>query len=337
MGKFLEHELEAYDFTVVRHAYLRAFQPDIAAALVFSRIVYWHDGKCQIHFDGRTWLAKSRFDWEDECCISADVAKRVIKKLADLGLITTTVRHFAGAQTTHISLNEDACEAFIAPHRERRTPVWGESPQTDSEEVSSGEDHPKRLGRITPDVWGESPQTITKTTTKTTAKSTERERETSQPVPAPGGAEPAMEVFRRGLEKDKRLLVRLSEKPEWGGVYDHGGVISALPEYFRHPNHLVKGYLDTQRSMFSVAGEEKIADEQAALKVGGQVAGMINQLRKEGYTCPQIAASMRAWFLWKPPDDWHSALVHHKPPAAWRRWIAEVWGPENPPEARANA
>lgn len=310
------------EVTSVSMSYVRMLGGDYPCAILLSQIVYWcypnraSGSRLRVIKDGEAWLAKSESDWADEICIKHSALTRCLNKLRDLGLIETRLWKFSGAPTNHIRINWKRLGELLAPHLPN--PVQTESIRTVRTESSETM------------VRTESIRTCTDTTSTDTT-STERERETSQPVPAPGGAEPAMEVFRRGLEKDKRLLVRLSEKPEWGGVYDHGGVISALPEYFRHPNHLVKGYLDTQRSMFSVAGEEKIADEQAALKVGGQVAGMINQLRKEGYTCPQIAASMRAWFLWKPPDDWHSALVHHKPPAAWRRWIAEVWGPENPP------
>lgn len=84
---------------------------DLTAGIVLGQIVYWwlptKEGKSKLRVfkQGRYWLAKKLSDWFEELRITIKQARRALRILKEKGLIETKVWKFAGAPTTHISLN----------------------------------------------------------------------------------------------------------------------------------------------------------------------------------------------------------------------------------------
>jgi len=160
-ASFLKEEAIVRDVIAVRRVYLR-IAGDLAAGVMLSQIIYWFlddqngNKKTTIHFEGEDWIAKRLEDWETECFLSPDQARRCLGLLRDRGLIVTANRKFNGSPTTHIRIVKDA---LIRAYREGGTPNGsGEKPKTDMGENPSGS--------------GEKPKTINKeeTTAKTTAE-----------------------------------------------------------------------------------------------------------------------------------------------------------------------
>jgi hypothetical protein len=92
---------------------------DLTAGIVLGQIVYWwlptKEGKSKLRIfrEGRYWLAKRLKDWFEELRITVKQARRAIQILKDKGYIITKVWKFAGAPTTHISLNVEKLVADI--------------------------------------------------------------------------------------------------------------------------------------------------------------------------------------------------------------------------------
>lgn len=89
-------------------------QGNYTTAIVLSRILYWWrpaengDSKFSARLpEGKSALAKSAYELAIETGMSEASAKRALKNLAELGLITiAAVKRFNGHQTRHILLNE---------------------------------------------------------------------------------------------------------------------------------------------------------------------------------------------------------------------------------------
>jgi hypothetical protein len=61
--------------------------------------------KLQVKRDVKTWLAKGRNDWWNECRITAKQFDRSIKVLKNKGLVEIKLFKFRGNPTLHIWLN----------------------------------------------------------------------------------------------------------------------------------------------------------------------------------------------------------------------------------------
>lgn len=110
---FLREDNLSRDVIAVRRIYVR-ISGDLAAGVMLSQIIYWFlddrhgNKKTTINFDGEDWIAKKLSDWDDECVLSPDQARRCLKLLIDKGLIVCVNRKFNGTPTTHIRVVKDA-------------------------------------------------------------------------------------------------------------------------------------------------------------------------------------------------------------------------------------
>lgn len=159
---FLREERLSRDVIAVRRIYVR-IAGDLAAGVMLSQIIYWFlpdkngNTKTSISFDGEDWIAKKLSDWDEECVLSPDQARRCLKLLTDRGLIVCVTRKFNGTPTTHIRVIK---EAMMDAYREGGAPNGlGEKPKSKEGQNPSGD--------------GEKPKSSNKeeTTAKTTAES----------------------------------------------------------------------------------------------------------------------------------------------------------------------
>lgn len=87
---------------------------DVLAGLMLSQIIYWHlpndEGKSRlrVEIDGEFYLVKGYGDWWEECRLTFKQARRAIEILQEKGLISTSIRKFAGAPRVHIRLEREA-------------------------------------------------------------------------------------------------------------------------------------------------------------------------------------------------------------------------------------
>lgn len=85
---------------------------DLLAGLLLSQIVYWFmpdrqgRSKVKVQREGKRWMAKKHGDWFKEIRLTEDQARRSLKLLKEAGIVEVKCFKFAGAPTTHISLNE---------------------------------------------------------------------------------------------------------------------------------------------------------------------------------------------------------------------------------------
>lgn len=109
-SEFLAWETTSRDTIDFKRAYVD-ITGDLVAGLMLSQIIYWHlpdkngESKLRVKKDDRSWLAKKRADWWEECRISARQADRALKILEEKEFVTVKVYKFDGTPTTHISLN----------------------------------------------------------------------------------------------------------------------------------------------------------------------------------------------------------------------------------------
>jgi hypothetical protein len=91
----------------------------LAAASLLSQIVYWHlpseDGryKLRVFRDGNWWVAKTRKQWKDECCLSDWQYRKALESLVAKGLVIERVMLFAGLTTTHVRLVHSRYEELM--------------------------------------------------------------------------------------------------------------------------------------------------------------------------------------------------------------------------------
>lgn len=84
---------------------------DLMAGLLLSQIVYWFTpdrqgrSKIRIQREGRRWMAKKHSEWYEEIRMTEDQVRRALGMLKKAGLVEVKRFKFAGAPTTHISLN----------------------------------------------------------------------------------------------------------------------------------------------------------------------------------------------------------------------------------------
>ena len=132
---FLYWEQHSRDVIDVKRCYIR-IAGDLATGVLLSQIIYWflpskRTGNPRISIDreGRSWLAKKREEWWDECCISAKQFDRSIEILESLQIVTTAVFRFQGSPTKHISLNFETLVGLIRGEN-------GNSPKGNNQEIT---------------------------------------------------------------------------------------------------------------------------------------------------------------------------------------------------------
>ena len=137
---------------------------DLQVGSLLSQIVYWtrpRNGKTKLRVKryGEHWIAKTRDEWMDECCLTLAAYKRAVVRLQKLGLIELRVMRFAGRPVTHIRLLAETL--FTAMKR-----VAGAV-----KEALTGRKRTNRMGEKLPSVrqcWSETDQSFTKTTSSET-------------------------------------------------------------------------------------------------------------------------------------------------------------------------
>lgn len=83
----------------------------LVAGSLLSQIVYWSrpakngKSKLKVFCKGVYWIAKTREEWCEECCISLKQYKRAIMVLKARGFVVTRIMKFAGTPMTHVHLN----------------------------------------------------------------------------------------------------------------------------------------------------------------------------------------------------------------------------------------
>ena len=88
---------------------------ELGVGIFLSRIVFLQLGKQEneayiVKRKRRTWIAKNRQEWWEDCRLSVKQVNRAIKILKTKNLIKTGVWRHSGAPTVHISLN---CKVFF--------------------------------------------------------------------------------------------------------------------------------------------------------------------------------------------------------------------------------
>lgn len=110
--EFLVWEASTHDTLDVKKIYID-LAGDLVAGILLSQIVYWHlpsrNGglRLRVQHDGKYWLAKTRYDWWDECRISPRQFDRAIEILSSKGVVESHVYKFDGNPTKHLRLVSD--------------------------------------------------------------------------------------------------------------------------------------------------------------------------------------------------------------------------------------
>lgn len=92
---------------------------DLVVGSLLSQVVYWSrpsksgQSKLRVERDGLRWIAKTREQWMEECCLTRKEYIRAIKKLVDLGVVEQKFMAFGGGVMTHIRLQEDRLLALL--------------------------------------------------------------------------------------------------------------------------------------------------------------------------------------------------------------------------------
>lgn len=109
---FEAHERTDYERVSLKKAYVDMVG-DLNAGLLLSQIIYWHLSdkqghiKLRVQHEGYLWLAKTAYEWWDECRLSPKQADRALGILEDRGYIETRLFKFAGSPTKHVRLLKD--------------------------------------------------------------------------------------------------------------------------------------------------------------------------------------------------------------------------------------
>lgn len=85
---------------------------DLATASVLSRLRYWFSPskkngqqRTRIIKEGKTWVARTKEEWWEECGVTCKQMRRIAKKLKDLKLVEIKYFRFNGLRTSHWHLN----------------------------------------------------------------------------------------------------------------------------------------------------------------------------------------------------------------------------------------
>ena len=113
---------------------------DLHAGLLLSQIMYWFgvnrrgELRTSLEFEGKRWIAKKTKDWEEECFLTVDQARRCLALLKRKKLIETCVRKFQGIPIVHVRPTDYLVEAIRPkpPIRVPDTNGLGPQPQMDS-------------------------------------------------------------------------------------------------------------------------------------------------------------------------------------------------------------
>src|SRR5664279_1632149 len=96
IGCFLDHVHEPTDTPGVKLAYVEMCARDHAAAIMLTKIVYWHrrnrnGGTKLVQRPDGWWLRKSAVDWDRDCAMTPSQSRRAMMKLRKLGIIRTAI------------------------------------------------------------------------------------------------------------------------------------------------------------------------------------------------------------------------------------------------------
>lgn len=112
VDEFYQWERASQDTIDVKRCYID-IAGDLVSGILLSQILYWflpsnsNECKLGIEREGKMWLAKTRYDWWNECRISPKQFDRSAQVLKDAGLIEIKRFKFRGHPTIHIWLNID--------------------------------------------------------------------------------------------------------------------------------------------------------------------------------------------------------------------------------------
>lgn len=109
--EFLQWEQASRDTIDVKRVYIDVAD-DLVAGILLSQIVFWYlpgknGNKLRIEKDGKTWIAKGRNDWWDECRITPKQFDRAISLLEEKNIVKKELFKFNGSPTVHIALNTE--------------------------------------------------------------------------------------------------------------------------------------------------------------------------------------------------------------------------------------
>lgn len=109
--EFLQWEQASRDTIDVKRVYIDVVD-DLVAGILLSQIVFWYlpgknGNKLRIEKDGKTWIAKGRNDWWDECRITPKQFDRAISLLEEKNIVEKELFKFNGSPTVHIALNTE--------------------------------------------------------------------------------------------------------------------------------------------------------------------------------------------------------------------------------------
>ena len=138
--QFLKNEDISRDIIGVKRVYIK-MAGDVASGVMLSQIVYWFllskkgEKKTTVEFKGEDWIAKKLTDWDEECCLTPDQARRCLKVLEDKGLIVCSIKKFQGTPMTHVRLVKSA---VLEAYKGGGTPSpLGENPKSEVVETPS--------------------------------------------------------------------------------------------------------------------------------------------------------------------------------------------------------
>jgi hypothetical protein len=103
----------------LKRVYIDLCEGNLYDAVLFSQIMFWHEptklGKqrLEVFRKGEYWLAKRYEDWQEECRIDANTARKCIDRLVKLGLIVKEIFHFNKKPTVHLRINKEVFEQRI--------------------------------------------------------------------------------------------------------------------------------------------------------------------------------------------------------------------------------
>jgi len=111
---FLKWEKTTRDTIDLKKIYID-ITGDLASGVLLSQLVYYYlpdksgkKDKLRVIKEGKSWVAKRREDWWDECRLKPKQVDRILKDLKEAGLIEVKIFKFNGVPTTHIRLIKEA-------------------------------------------------------------------------------------------------------------------------------------------------------------------------------------------------------------------------------------